>query len=223
MRAKAIAQADRRRIERVTSFRAARDSWPRDEGPFLQDGINADRAALHTGGPVALCLHRLPARHERDPQSGRLDRVQARRDRGARELVPGRVRRAGAEVFPQGRRAGAAEEGRGERRSRPGSGAPCPTRPRWPSCPRPSATAPRSPPSRSSTASPAAGPIGAGRAAISPPRRTRTPSTTSCASCSPPRWWRRTRRNGSTPACTGPTASTARARATSTSITRPAS
>ncbi len=37
------------------------------------------------------------------------------------------------------------------------------------------------------------------------------------------RWRRRTRRNGSTPACTGPTASTARARATSTSISRPAS
>ena len=77
--------------------------------------------------------------------------------------------------------------------------------------------------SRSSTGSPAAGPIGAGRAAISPPRRTRRPSSTSCASCSPTRWWRRTRRNGSTPACTGPTASTGRARAISTSTTRPAS
>ena len=37
------------------------------------------------------------------------------------------------------------------------------------------------------------------------------------------RWRRRTRRSGSTPACTGPTASTAPARATTTSITRPAS
>ena len=34
---------------------------------------------------------------------------------------------------------------------------------------------------------------------------------------------RRTRRNGSTPACTGPMASTARARATTTSTSRPAS
>ena len=75
-------------------------------------------------------------------------------------------------------------------------------------CPRTSASAPRSPPSRFSTAWPAAGPIGAGRAATSPPRRMPRPSTTSCASCSPTRWWRRTRRNGSTPACTGPTAST---------------
>ena len=68
-----------------------------------------------------------------------------------------------------------------------------------------------------------AGPIGAGRAAISPPRRMRRPSLTSCASCWRTRWWRRTRRNGSTPACIGPTASTARARATTTSTTRPAS
>ena len=40
-------------------------------------------------------------------------------------------------------------------------------------------------PSRCSTASPAAGPTGAGRAAISTARRTPAPSTTSCASCSP--------------------------------------
>ena len=51
------------------------------------------------------------------------------------------------------------------------------------------------------------------------PRR----SSTSTATCSPRRCARRTRRNGSTPACTGPTASTARARATSTSTSRPAS
>ena len=66
------------------------------------------------------------------------------------------------------------------------------------------------------------GPIGAGRAATSPPRTTRAPSTTSCATCWRRRWPRRTRRNGSTPACTGPTASTARRRATSTSTRRPA-
>jgi len=41
-------------------------------------------------------------------------------------------------------------------------------------------------PSRCSTALPAAGPIGAGRAAISTRRRMRRPSTTNCASC-----WRR--------------------------------
>ena len=52
---------------------------------------------------------------------------------------------------------------------------------------------------------------------------TRAPSSTSSATCWPCRWPRPTRRNGSTPACTGPTASTARARATSTSTSRPAS
>ena len=55
------------------------------------------------------------------------------------------------------------------------------------------------------------------------PRTTRAPSTTSSATCSPRRWWRPTRRNGSTPACTGPMASTARARAITTSTTPPAS
>ncbi len=49
------------------------------------------------------------------------------------------------------------------------------------------------------------------------------PSTTRCATCWPSRWARPTARNGSTPACTGPMASTARARVTSMSITRPAS
>jgi ribonucleoside-diphosphate reductase alpha chain len=43
---------------------------------------------------------------------------------------------------------------------------------------------------------------------------TRKPSSTSTATCWRCRWWRRIRRNGSTPACIGPTASTARARAT---------
>ena len=43
------------------------------------------------------------------------------------------------------------------------------------------------------------------------------------ATCWPRRGRRPTRRNGSTPACTGPTASTARARATTTSIPSPAS
>ena len=106
---------------------------------------------------------------------------------------------------------------------RPGCGAACPTTRRWPNCRRPSASSAKSPASRCSTGSPAPGPIGAGRAAISPPRPTRRRSSTSTATCWRCRWWHRTRRNGSTPACTGPTASTARARAISTSITRPAS
>ena len=73
---------------------------------------------------------------------------------------------------------------------------------------------------RSSTASPAPGPTGAGRAAISTAKRTPARSTTSCASCSPASTPRRTRRSGSTPACTGPTASTARPRGTTSPTTR---
>ena len=87
----------------------------------------------------------------------------------------------------------------------------------------PSATAPRPTRGRCSTGWPAPGPIGAGRAAISRPRTTRSPSATSSPTCSPPSAWRRTRRNGSTPACTGPTASTAPARAISMSTRSPAS
>ena len=82
---------------------------------------------------------------------------------------------------------------------------------------------PRPTPARCSTGSPAPGPIGAGRAAISPPKTMRSPSATSSPTCSPPSASRRTRRNGSTPACTGPTASTAPARAISTSTPSPAS
>ena len=76
---------------------------------------------------------------------------------------------------------------------------------------------------RCSTGSPAPGPIGAGRAAISTARTTRAPITTRCATCWRARSPRPIRRNGSTPACTGPMASTARARAIITSISRPAS
>src|SRR5580658_2118398 len=48
------------------------------------------------------------------------------------------------------------------------------------------------------------------------------PSSTSCATCWRSRWWRRIRRNGSTPGCTGPMASMVPARATITSIPSPA-
>ncbi len=67
-------------------------------------------------GQSRLRGHRVPADHQRDPQSGRLGGVPARQCRGAGDLVAGRLRRAGAEVFPQGRRARAPEEGRGEDR-----------------------------------------------------------------------------------------------------------
>ena len=54
-------------------------------------------------------------------------------------------------------------------------------------------------------------------------RTTPAPSSTSTATCWPCSSARRTARNGSTPACTGPTASTVPARATTTSTTSPAS
>ena len=55
-------------------------------------------------------------------------------------------------------------------------------------------------------------------------RRGRTaPTTTRCASCSRVRWRRPIRRNGSTPASTGPMASMGRARAIITSISKRAS
>ena len=128
--------------------------------------------------PVALRRHRLPARDERDPQPGRLGRVPAGRHRGA-----GRAwSQVATDVLAQKyfRKAGVparAEEGRGERRPllalalgrrRGGARRSCPRSERVPGR-RPLA-------SRCSTGSPAAGPIGAGRAAISRPRRTRAPS-----------------------------------------------
>ena len=62
-------------------------------------------------GQSAYADNRVPAHHIRDPQPGRFGGVQARQCRGAGILVAGRLRRAGAEIFPQGRRAGPPEEG----------------------------------------------------------------------------------------------------------------
>ena len=176
--------------------------------PILRNVTYADRAALYQIRAIALFLPRLPARHERDPQSGRLGRLQAREHRGAGDLEPGGLRRAGPEVFPQGRRPGAPEEGRGERR------------PVLAVALRARRGGPRRPPR-----GPAPRLRDLLQAGLRPPRRLLDllglegrllllrggcPGllSTSCASCSPTRWWRRTRRNGSTPACTGPTAST---------------
>ena len=100
-------------------------------------------------------------------------------------VVAGRVRRAGAEVFPQGRRPRAPEEGRGGDRPVLAVALGRPTRRRSRSCPRRTAWSARPRRSRCSTGSPAPGPIGAGRAAISTPRKMPAPSTTSTATCSP--------------------------------------
>jgi len=67
----------------------------------------------------------------------------------------------------------------------------------------------------------APGPTGAGKAAISTPKPTRARSSTRCATLLAAQMARPIRRNGSTPACTGLTASTARRRVTTTSISRP--
>ncbi len=70
--------------------------------------------------------------------------------------------------------------------SPPSCGARCPTTTALDSAAREaSASSARPTRARSSTGSPAPGPIGAGRAAISTPRRTPTPSSTSSATCSP--------------------------------------
>ncbi len=105
---------------------------------------------------------------------------------------------------------------------RPGCAVGSPTRPRWQSCRRTSATAARPALPRSSIGWQVRGPIGAGRAATSPARTIRVRSTTSCATCWRRRWRRPTPRNGSTPVCTGPTASMVRRRATSMSTRPPA-
>ena len=87
--------------------------------------------------------------------------------------------------------------------------------PEWLQRSVPAAEATRAParrrtPARCSAGWRAAGPTGAGRAATSPPRPTPAPSTTRPATCWRRRWRRPTRRSGSTPACTGPTASRGR-------------
>ena len=67
-------------------------------------------------GAVALLHHPVPSRRQRDQESGRLGRLPADRDRGAGGVEPSRRRRAGAKIFPQGRRPGAPETRRGEQR-----------------------------------------------------------------------------------------------------------
>ena len=76
--------------------------------------------------------------------------------------------------------------------------------------PRSSASARRLRPARCSTGSPALDLLGLEGRLLRHRGGRAAPSTTSCASCWRRRWARRTRRSGSTPACTGPTASTAR-------------
>ena len=132
-------------------------------------------------------------------------------------LEPGRGRHPRPEVLPQGRRperASSASPRRAcrsgwrrrstSRRSRPGPRRAVRARDRRP---------PGLPPHGRH-----AGRIGAARTATSTPKTTRAPITTRCARCWRARSARPTRRSGSTPACTGRTASRARRKATITSI-----
>ena len=134
-----------------------------------------------TAGTRPVRRHRVPYRDERDPQPRRLGRLCRRGRRGPGGVEPGRLRYLGAEIPAQGRRAGGTEAGRGA--GRPGM-AVAPYRRRGQArapAARTSAMAARPAPSNASTGSPAPGPIGAGRAAISTPRKTPARSSTSCA------------------------------------------
>ena len=110
--------------------------------------------------------HRIPSGYQRNPQSRRLARIPSARYRSACGVDPGRVRCAGAKIF---RKAGVPA------RFSPWSRATCPigygarplTKRRLPPCLPLIATVPSAAPSRCSTAWPARGRIGAGRAAIS--------------------------------------------------------
>ena len=69
----------------------------------------------------------------------------------------------------------------------------------------------------------ALGPIGVGKVAISPPKKTRAPTTTKCATCWPTKWPRQTAHSGSTRAYIGPMELMDRAKATTMLITNQAS
>ena len=104
-----------------------------------------------------------------------------------------------------------------------GCGATWPMKRRWRSLSRRPATAARPAPGRFSTGWPAPGPIGAGRAATSTRKPMPGPISMKCVTCWRPRSAPPIHPNGSTPGCTGPTASTAPPRATTTSTIGPAS
>ena len=95
-------------------------------------GGHADHKTLHRGRPAAIRFHRLPHGIQRNSQPGRLGGVPDGRNRGSGGLVPGRLRRSGPEIFPQGRGPGQAQAHRG--RGRPvlavaaGAGQRCPRR-----------------------------------------------------------------------------------------------
>ena len=146
-----------------------------------------------------------------DRQPGRLGRLRDEGRAGPGGLVAGRRGHPRAEVLPQGRRAAQTEPRRRGRRAR------------WLQRSRPAAA------TRRPAARPTARQVFRRLAGCWTywgwkggyfSHRGATPgrSTTRPATCWRRRWRRRTARSGSTPACTGPTASRARRRGTTTSI-----
>ena len=153
----------------------------------------------------------LPPRHVGDQESRRLRRLQARELRRPRALEPGGGRHPGPEIFPQGRRARTPQAPRGDagpvlavalggRRARAGRAA----RAR-------AATSARPTPARCSTASPGTWTYWGWKGGYF------TSEDDARAFFDEHRYMlamqyrrARTARSGSTPACTGPTASTAR-------------
>ena len=153
------------------------------------EGHDADRAALHHDGPVALCgdrrsgwrSARSATRTARSSSGWTASRCRTQWSQVAADIlaqkyfrkagVPARLKKVEENDVPSWLWRSVRRRG-GARRS----------------FPRTSAPSPRLDASRCSTGWPAPGPTGAGRAAISPPRRTRRPSSTSCATCWPARW-----------------------------------
>ena len=181
---------------------------------------HAHRAPLYDGRRIAARGGGLPHDRVRDPQSRRLGGVRAEGRGGPGRLVAGRLRCPCPEILPQGRHRTRAQAGARGRTCRSGCGGVRRTRrpKRAPTLQTTSRARASARPRRCFTASPAPGPIGAGRPATSTANRMPAPSMTSSSPCWRSRSRRPTRRSGSTPGCIGPMASTARPRVTTTSI-----
>jgi hypothetical protein len=161
---------------------------------------------------------------QRDSQSGRIDRLSAEGHRGSGRLEPGGVDILAQKYF---RKAGVpARLKKVEENSVPSwlwRSVPK-TEERWPSCRRTSATVRNVRASRSSDRLAGTWTYWGWKGGYFDLRRRRARLlSTSCSYMLATQRARRTPRSGSTPACTGPTASTAPARATSMSISKPAS
>ena len=145
--------------------------------------------------------HPVRAADVADRQPGRLGRLRDEGRAGPGELVAGGGRHPGAEVLPPGRRAARSSSTVAEA-GVPGVAAAQPA--------RPTATAHRRRDRRPAGLPPPGrllDVLGLEGRLLLQPRPTPARSSTRPATCWPRRWRPRTARSGSTPACTGPTAS----------------